>query len=552
MVASGRAGILVLVGFVTFCGWLFPARSARADVILVVDTASDVVASDGACSLREAITAANNNANYFGCLGNGGGFDLIEFSLGGGTPVIDIASALPSIIGPLEINGAPNRVELRGPGSGTGLRISGAGAAGSSVRNLVVNSFDTAIFAEMVSNVSIVGNNIGTNTAGSAPVANLTGILLSGGSAQIGDTNGWIFGGSCTGGCNLISGNIDWGISLINGSSATIQGNVIGTDASGTSPIGNGTGVETEEAIFTIGGTANGSGNLISGNANGISIQFRAIAAAGSVVQGNRVGTNSVGSAAIPNGTGVSVNLDNRTYPLTIGGSMAGAGNLISGNAGAGVFLIQADYVGIYGNLIGTQADGASPLPNGGTGVQLSSSTHDNIMGGLDPGQGNVIAYNATGVSIGVVDYYNKVRGNSIRDNAGKGIALADNQNNTVSTPTITGVAPLSGTTCPNCQVDIYSDLADEGDTYEGTVLANAAGHWSFNGTVSGPNVTTVATSLVGSSSEFSAPVPVPEPDGRLLLRAGVGLVVSLAHLRMPRRARLVERAGFKRSSVRE
>ena len=63
-----------------------------------------------------------------------------------------------------------------------------------------------------------------------------------------------------------------------------------------------------------------------------------AIVAAGSVVQGNRVGTNSVGSAAIPNGTGVSVNLDNRTYPLTIGGSMAGAGNLISGNAGRAFF----------------------------------------------------------------------------------------------------------------------------------------------------------------------------------------------------------------------
>ena len=541
-VTPGRLVALALVGLISSASGLLPARSARADVILIVDTTSDAIANDGACSLREAIIAANSNANYFGCVGNGGGFDLIEFSLGGGTPVIHIASSLPAITGPVEINGAPNRVELRGPGGGTGLWISGAAAAGSSVRNLVLTNFDTAVFAETTSNVSIVGNYIGTNASGSAPFPNVTGILLSGTSAQIGGTNGWTFGSSCVGGCNLVSGNTSRGIRLTDRSNATIRGNVIGTDASGTSAIGNGTGIGAENyAIFTIGGATSGSGNLISGNANGDGIRLdrtNDLSTPASFIRGNRIGTDTTGSGPIPNKRGVAVNLENRTHPVTIGGSLPGEGNLISGNSGAGVFLIQADDVTIYGNLIGTQADGASALPNGGSGVQLSSSTHDNIIGGTGPGQGNVIAYNETGVSIGSSNYYNQVRGNSIRDNLGVGIALADDQNDTVSTPTITGITPISGTACAGCVVDLYSDFSDEGEVYEGTALADAAGDWSFPDPVTGPNVTATATSAVNSTSEFS--VAVPEPASGLLLGAGVAwLIIAAARVR-----RRVDRVG--------
>jgi CSLREA domain-containing protein len=67
---------IVAIGLVSLSVWLLPARSVRADVIIIVDTAADVIANDGACSLREAITAANNNGNYFNCIGNGGGYDL--------------------------------------------------------------------------------------------------------------------------------------------------------------------------------------------------------------------------------------------------------------------------------------------------------------------------------------------------------------------------------------------------------------------------------------------------------------------------------------------
>lgn len=460
--------------------WFSLAQPAHADVIIIVDTAADVIANDGACSLREAITAANNNGNYFGCIGSGGGYDLIEFSIGGGTPVINIATALPTITGPVEINGGPNRVELRGPGLGAGLSISGAGAAGSIVRNLVINNFPTGISLSSTTNIVIGGNYLGTNAAGTASTGGGIGISMSSASAQIGGTSGLTAGGPCTGDCNLISGytldSTPNGVRLRSGSSATIRGNFIGTNASGTAALGNGDGIRIEGSFATIGGTTAGAGNLISGNVNGISLWITATSAPGSVIQGNRIGTNAGGSAAIPNEDGVDVYLSNRSYPLTIGGSAAGAGNLISGNTGAGIFLGGADYVAIYGNRIGTLANGTGALPNGTSGIQLSSSTHNNIIGGIGAGEGNVIAHNATGVTIGVFDYYNQVRGNSIHSNAGKGIKLGDYQNNTAFAPYINGVAGVNGTACPGCIIDVYSDSADEGRIYHGTVVADGGG----------------------------------------------------------------------------
>lgn len=480
---------------------------------MIVDTAADVIANDGACSLREAITAANNNANYFGCIGTGGGYDLIEFSLGGGTPVINVATALPNITGPIEINGAPNRVELRGPGSGSGLFVSGAGTSGSVIRNLVINGFGAGIYLNSTTNITIGGNRIGTNAAGTAAAANAEGILLNASTAQIGGTSGVTPGGACTGDCNLISGNTSHGVRLQTGSTATIRGNVIGTNAAGNSAMANGNGIRVEGSFATVGGTTAGAGNLISGNTNGFSIQITNAAAVGTVIQGNRIGSNAAGSAGVPNAIGILANLGNRSYPLTIGGAAAGAGNVISGNVGAGVNLVQADDVVIYGNLIGTRPDGITALPNGGPGVQLASSTHSNLIGGTGAGQGNVIANGSVGVTIGINNYYNQVRGNSIRANAGKGIALDDFQNNTAFAPLINGLSPVTGTACPGCVVDVYSDAADEGATFHGTVVANGGGDWVFNGLVTGPYITATATSPVGSTSEFSAPIAYAPTD---------------------------------------
>lgn len=175
-------------------------------------------------------------------------------------------------------------------------------------------------------------------------------------------------------------------------------------------------------------------------------------------------------------------NLQKLQFPFAIGGAAAGEGNVISGNTGDGIALISADRVTMQGNFIGTQPDGSSPLPNGGAGVRLYSSTHNNVVGGINPGEGNIVAFNAVnGVVVGINNYYNQIRGNSIHDNTGKGISEPDSQVGHAFLPSITGVNSVNGTACANCTVDVYSDGSDEGRVFEGSTTANGAGNWTYN-----------------------------------------------------------------------
>ena len=172
-----------------------------------------------------------------------------------------------------------------------------------------------------------------------------------------------------------------------------MAGNFIGTDVSGTIARGNG-----DDGVFingaptnTIGGTDPGARNIISGNTQ-YGVYISGAAATGNVVQGNFIGTDVNGTTAIGNKYGgVEVFAKNST----IGGTEAGAGNLISGNVGSGVILAAYDTAGnlIQGNLIGTDVTGTTPLGNTGGGVRTLSN-ENNVIGGATAGTGNVIAFN--------------------------------------------------------------------------------------------------------------------------------------------------------------
>jgi len=74
---------------------LIPRQSIQAAAITVNSLADASVSGNGQCTLREAITNANNNADSSGgdC-GAGSGTDTITFSLNG---TITLASTLPSV-----------------------------------------------------------------------------------------------------------------------------------------------------------------------------------------------------------------------------------------------------------------------------------------------------------------------------------------------------------------------------------------------------------------------------------------------------------------------
>lgn len=232
----------------------------------------------------------------------------------------------------------------------------------------------------------ILGNRIGTDASGLRSLGNLYGVVL------FGATSNWI-GGLEPGAGNLISGNRSNGVHVTlgpggGGSFNQIAGNWIGPDLSGTNALANaGRGIE----LFRAAANRIGPSNVISGN------QLSGITLSGpgttnNVLVGNRIGTDPAGLRALSNRFDglLLLNVSNNI----VGGTNPGDGNLISGNGANGIYLAgtnsRANHV--LGNFIGTDAEGRQPLPNALSGVRIEGP--DNRIGDTLPGAGNLISGN--------------------------------------------------------------------------------------------------------------------------------------------------------------
>jgi len=352
----------------------------------------------------------------------------------------------------------------------------------------------------------VKGNHIGTNAAGTAAVPNGLGVVDGVGvRMQGGVQNNTVEG-------NVISGNDGAGVAMegsgTNGN--TVKGNYVGTNADGTAAIPNASGVSISGgAQNIIGGSTAGDRNVISGN-DYDGVRIIGSGANGNTVKGNYIGTNADGTAAIPNASGVTI--AHGAQNNSVGGSTAGEGNVISGNGTDGVTIWDdANGNTVEGNYIGTDASGTAALPNGWNGVNIWHGAQNNTVGGTAAGEGNTIAFNnQDGVQVdGAATTGNTIRGNSIHSNGGKGIANQGGGNLELEPPVITGFGSVMGTACPGCLIDVYSDQEDEG---EGRmfllppVQADGFGDWVVPGYPIGPNVTGTATDADGNTSEFSLP----------------------------------------------
>jgi hypothetical protein len=159
------------------------------------------------------------------------------------------------------------------------------------------------ITGETADGNKIRGTRIGTNEAGTAGVANAgDGIhIIDGDNTQIG-------GDPSADERNVISGHMNLlahaGVWIeANSTSNLVRGNYIGSSADGTSAIGNAFGVVIFGHSNTIGGNGPVYGNLISGNHyHGVSIPGNS-----NIVSGNKIGTNASGTSSVGNGLGVSI-----------------------------------------------------------------------------------------------------------------------------------------------------------------------------------------------------------------------------------------------------
>ncbi len=176
-----------------------------------------------------------------------------------------------------------------------------------------------SISTDGTNNNVVEGNYIGTNAAGSAKF-NVGGI----GMELFNDIAGTQIGGTAAGAANLISGNNSANIAMAAANGIVIQGNVIGLNAAGTASLGQNNDFVIDNAShnLTIGGTTAGAGNVISAHNIGIDINSSGGAVHDVLIAGNLIGTNPAGTAAIPNGTGISIT--GSAGHITIGGTTAG------------------------------------------------------------------------------------------------------------------------------------------------------------------------------------------------------------------------------------
>jgi hypothetical protein len=407
--------------------------------------------------------------------------------------------------------------------TGVGVRIhNGAhnnliGGSTPGERNLISGNGDGGVLSINGTANTVSGNYIGTDVSGTAALGNgRDGVYIY-------DAAYNRIGGSTPGERNLISGNGGDGVGIdgTDTMSNTVSGNYIGTNISGTAAISNtGNGVLIIDGAQNnlIGGSTAGQRNLISGNGDrGVSIDGNG--ATGNIVSGNYIGTNVSGTAAISN-TWQGVWIGGGAQNNQIGGSTPGERNLLSGNNdGVVIYGVGTMSNTVSGNTIGTDVSGALAIGNVSQGVAIAYGAQFNLIGGSTITTGNVIVHSgAHGIFVvGVDAVQNTLSHNSIYSNADKGIMLSDGGNTELAAPVIASIAgnTITGTACAGCIVEIFSDDADEGHTFEGSTTAEGSGHFSFSkpGGFTRLNVTATATDVSGNTSEFSAPMPTVLPS---------------------------------------
>jgi len=212
-----------------------------------------------------------------------------------------------------------------------------------------------------------------------------------------------------------------------------VYGCYIGTDATGQSAKGNYVGVIIYAGNYnTIGSTESSNRNIISGNRGGVVIHGIGNPAfsTSNKILGNYIGTTSTGATALPN-TQHGIVITNEAQNNYIGDGTEAGKNVISGNGVYGILITgsNTDSNKIYGNYVGTKANGTESLPNGSGGVHLTDGAQSNYVGKMDITLPNVISGNSgAGVEIsGTGTDVNFVEWNYIGLDKNGDAALANN-----------------------------------------------------------------------------------------------------------------------------
>lgn len=519
--------------------------AAGAPAVFTVDTSTDDKGScgfDGNCSLYEAISAANSTPNdpagpdVIEFAIPGGGPHTIQPATGfpnlSDPVVIDGWSQ-----GGVGYTGPP-LIVLDGQGTApSGLWVTNP-AAGSTIRGLsIVNSSQSGIQLGTGTPGDLGGSTLHGNYIGVMPDGTTSAGNASRG-VWINNSPDNVVGGAGPGQGNVISDN-QTGV-LVIGAAATgnlVRHSMIGTTADGSAALGNAdAGVLVQQASDNV----VGPGNVISGNLRGVEL---AISGGGNEVVGNRIGTDAAGTSAIGNTlVGLQISSPGNTIGRPGQGNLISGNGGHGVSTSSDATVIQGNVIGTdaSGGDLGNGASGvhvfagAIDVVVGGSGPGEGNTVAFNGTTAIHPG-----------VDLRSAGTENVVLGNSIHDNGGLGIDLGATGVTGNDSPDTDGFPnfpmlswAISGSTsmagrlaaepATSYRIEIFSSPAadpsgnGEGQAFLGAVEASTDGSGEagfltrLDGDVAdGDSLTMTATKVDGmalplSTSEFSEAVPFP------------------------------------------
>lgn len=401
LIMQKRKNLLIVVSILILgAGIIVPlSPPVHAATTITVNSKLDTVADTGTCTLREAITAANDDTasgvNAGECAA-GSGADTIVFAITGSADytvdgsngyTITLASDLPPVTEQLTIDGT-----------------SQTGSSCSPRKSLIqINATSSANYA--------IRFNTGSDNS------TVQGLTINRGQK------------------NAIGSTDNDGL--------TVRCNMLGVNPEGSAALGNPNQLSGVIAInansLTIGGNTAADMNLFGGyedlNAGALNMQ----SSDNNVIQGNIFGSSLDGTATIPNSLAIGLGGQNGgANNNLIGGTTPGAANVIVASTSGGMVLFgiggsTANSNIIQGNFIGVRSDGVvTPGLENGSGILFLGESQENLVGGTTAGTANIIAGNDDGVTLfsltgfSYIPLKNSVIGNTIYANTGRGISFIE------------------------------------------------------------------------------------------------------------------------------
>ena len=373
---------------------------------------------DGYSTLNGDLAPTTGTAGVaIGGITNGANNNVVQGNIIG---LLSGGTALPPPLGSSSSfwNEDPSGVAVIGRASGN--TIGGTAAGDGNVISGNINS-QIQINGTLVTNTTVAGNLIGTDITGtrveSDALGTPTGIVVAGSTNTtigIAGAGKNVITGQTTGVYVRTNSDVSYGpgtttqlpgsgLTSLVPTSTTISGNIVGPLADGKSTP---TAADNYGVVLDGNGDTLGANNEISYNGVGVQIGTTTTPAVNETIDGNGIGTDNLGTTALPNGEGVSL-VNGTGTRIGLPGAKA---NTISGNLEN---LVLASAATVQNNLIGTTSLGnaaiapyagipSSVISAGatyGAGTQAPSSValvtvgpSGSLIGGTQPGTGNVIS----------------------------------------------------------------------------------------------------------------------------------------------------------------